>query len=465
MIKNLNSVLLSPMAATAISLSLLYATAMLYNNSIIHAFELALAVLAVRIILGSKSSSAAGLSQTNISAAVISTVSYETKFAVGLLAACFLFQFHWQLSSLMLLQFIAANLTLQAALAFLVTGLVIKNKTNEQNTEPDPSAQKVIVLGTGKLAREVACETLDSIESNISVIGFLDYKRTGMWSYRDIPLLGHPEKLKEIISLEQVDCLMVAVELDELPQAEESVLLAEQMGVAVVIMSQLFDLKLSRAKSVKIGKIPAVEYSSAPVGKFSLSCKGLSDRIGALVGLILFLPIMIAAAIAIKIDSRGPIFFKQTRSGINGRTFKLWKFRTMVIEAEKKKAGLLAKNEMSGPVFKITNDPRVTKVGRYLRKYSIDEFPQFMNVLTGDMSLVGPRPPLPAEVADFEPWQHRKLSVKPGLTCLWQAGGRNDIDFEDWMKMDLKYIDDWSLWEDTKIIARTIPTVLKGSGK
>ncbi len=453
------------MAASAISLSLLYATAMLYNNSINHALELALAVLAVRIILGSKSSSAAGLSQTNISAAVISTVSYETKFAVGLLAACFLFQFQWQLSLVMLLKFIAANLVLQTALTFLVASLVFKNRTNAQNSETDPSDKKAIVLGTGELARETARGTLDSMESNISVIGFLDYKRTGMWSYRDIPLLGHPEKLKEIISLEQVDYLMVAVELDELPRAKESALLAEQMGVAVVVMSQQFDLKLSRAQSVRVGNISGVKYSSAPVGKFSLLCKGLSDKIGALVGLILFLPVMIAAAIAIKIDSRGPIFFRQIRSGINGKTFKLWKFRTMEIDAEKKKAELLSKNEMSGPVFKISNDPRVTKVGRYLRKYSIDEFPQFMNVLTGDMSLVGPRPPLPEEVVGFEPWQHRKLSVKPGLTCLWQAGGRNDIDFEDWMKMDLEYIDNWSLWEDTKIMARTIPTVLKGSGK
>ena len=233
----------------------------------------------------------------------------------------------------------------------------------------------------------------------------------------------------------------------------------------MVVLSQQFDLKLSRAQSVKVGNITAVKYSSVPVGKFSLLCKGLSDKIGALVGLILFLPVMIAAAMAIKIDSRGPIFFRQTRSGINGKTFKPWKFRTMEIDAEKKKAELLSRNEMSGPVFKITNDPRITKVGHYLRKYSIDEFPQFMNVLTGDMSLVGPRPPLPEEVVDFEPWQHRKLSVKPGLTCLWQAGGRNDIDFEDWMKMDLEYIDNWSLWEDTKIMARTIPTVLKGSGK
>ena len=420
--KKTGRVLLSSMASTAISLSLLYATAMLYNNSIIHVFELALAVLAVRLIQGSRGTSATAVARGNINTVLIRTIVHETKFTVGLLAACFLFQ--WQLSS-----------------------------------------KKVIVLGTGELAKEAVNGALDNIESDIAVIGFLDFRRTGMWSYRDIPLMGHPEQLKTIISQQQVDCVIVAVEIDELSQAKESALLAEQMGVTVVVMSQIFDLRLSRHRAVEVGNIPAVEYSCVPAGKISLSFKRLSDSIGALVGLVLFAPIMIVAAIAIKIDSRGPVLFRQTRSGINGKTFKLWKFRTMVIDAEKKKAELLEKNEMSGPVFKMTGDPRITRVGHFLRKYSIDEFPQFMNVLTGEMSLVGPRPALPSEVAGFEPWQHRKLSVKPGLTCLWQADGRNDIDFEDWMKMDLEYIDNWSVWEDTKIIAKTIPAVLKGSGK
>ena len=451
------------MASTAISLSLLYAIVMLYNNGTEQALELAMAVLAVRIIQGSLSTHKAAIVKVNTSTAVIRTVTDEMRFSVGLLAACFLFQ--WQLSSAMLYQFIAANLTLHAAITLLILNSVQKNRTSDQETESDYSAKKAIVLGTGELAREAVNGTLDSIESDNSIIGFLDYKRTGMWSYRDIPLMGHPEQLKTIISQQQVDCVIVAVEIDELTQAKRSALLAEQMGVVVVVMSQMFDLKLSRIRAVEVGNIPAVEYSSAPAGKLSLSFKGLSDRIGALAGLILSAPIMIIAAIAIKIDSRGPVLFRQTRSGINGKTFKLWKFRTMVIDAEKKKAELLEKNEMSGPVFKITDDPRVTRVGRFLRKYSIDEFPQFMNVLTGDMSLVGPRPALPSEVAGFEPWQHRKLSVKPGLTCRWQAEGRNDVDFVDWMKMDLEYIDNWSLWEDTKIIARTIPAVLKGSGK
>ncbi len=449
--KKTGRVLLSSMASTAISLSLLYATVMLYNNGIDYAFELAMAVLAVRIIQGSLAIHKAAIVQRNTSTVVIRTVRDEMRFSIGLLAACFLF--------------IVANLTLQTAFTFIIFYSVQKNGTNDQETETDYSSKKVIVLGTGELAKEAVNGALDNIESDIAVIGFLDFRRTGMWSYRDIPLMGHPEQLKTIISQQQVDCVIVAVEIDELSQAKESALLAEQMGVTVVVMSQIFDLRLSRHRAVEVGNIPAVEYSCVPAGKISLSFKRLSDSIGALVGLVLFAPIMIVAAIAIKIDSRGPVLFRQTRSGINGKTFKLWKFRTMVIDAEKKKAELLEKNEMSGPVFKMTGDPRITRVGHFLRKYSIDEFPQFMNVLTGEMSLVGPRPALPSEVAGFEPWQHRKLSVKPGLTCLWQADGRNDIDFEDWMKMDLEYIDNWSVWEDTKIIAKTIPAVLKGSGK
>ena len=188
------------------------------------------------------------------------------------------------------------------------------------------------------------------------------------------------------------------------------------------------------------------------------------DKAGALAGLILAMPLMFITAVAIKLESRGPVLFKQVRLGLNGRTFHLYKFRTMCDGAETQKDRLRAMNEMSGPAFKIKDDPRITPVGRLLRKYSIDELPQFLNVLKGEMSLVGPRPPLPKEVAQYEPWQHRKLSVKPGVTCLWQVNGRNEIDFDDWMRLDLEYIDNWSLWLDTKLLARTIPAVIKSRG-
>ena len=192
--------------------------------------------------------------------------------------------------------------------------------------------------------------------------------------------------------------------------------------------------------------------------------KTVFDKIGALVGIILALPLTFFITLAIKIEDGGPVFFKQIRSGINGRPFMFYKFRTMNVDAEDQKEALTNLNEMSGPAFKITNDPRVTLVGRFLRKTSMDELPQFYNVLKGDMSLVGPRPPLPSEVEQYEEWQHRRLSIKPGITCLWQINGRNNIDFDNWVNLDLEYIDNRSLWLDCKIIIKTIPAILKGDG-
>jgi lipopolysaccharide/colanic/teichoic acid biosynthesis glycosyltransferase len=165
---------------------------------------------------------------------------------------------------------------------------------------------------------------------------------------------------------------------------------------------------------------------------------------------------MIGTAIAIKLDSKGPVFFKQVRAGRNGRRFTMYKFRSMVVDAEEKKKALMHLNEMGGPVFKIKRDPRITKIGALIRKTSVDELPQLFNIVKGDMSLVGPRPPLPSEVEDYEAWQRRRLSVKPGLTGLWQVSGRNQIDFDEWMQMDLEYIDNWSLWLDIKIIVMTL---------
>ena len=175
--------------------------------------------------------------------------------------------------------------------------------------------------------------------------------------------------------------------------------------------------------------------------------------------------LFLLAAVLINRRSPGPVFFAQERVGLGKRRFLLYKFRTMVPDAEMQQASLEELNEVSGPVFKIKDDPRITSLGKFLRKTSLDELPQLFNVLRGEMSLVGPRPPLPKEVIKYQPWQHRKLSVRPGVTCLWQVSGRNDIDFENWMRLDLEYIDNWSLWLDAKILAKTVPTVVKGSGQ
>ncbi|WP_315119232.1 sugar transferase [uncultured Clostridium sp.] len=188
--------------------------------------------------------------------------------------------------------------------------------------------------------------------------------------------------------------------------------------------------------------------------------KRLTDIIGAIVGIVLLSPVMLITAIAIKVDSKGPLIFAQERVGQNGRIFKMYKFRSMVINAEEILDKLKDKNEMSGPMFKIKEDPRITKVGKFIRKTSIDELPQFFNVLKGEMSLVGPRPNLPREVIQFTDYQKTKLLAKPGITCYWQVMGRNNIDFEGWMELDIKYIEERNTWVDIKLIFKTFFVLL-----
>lgn len=184
--------------------------------------------------------------------------------------------------------------------------------------------------------------------------------------------------------------------------------------------------------------------------------KRVIDILGSFTGLLLFSPLFIIIALIVKFTSKGPVFFSQKRVGRNGKAFDMYKFRSMVVNAEELKEKLAAQNEMSGPMFKMKDDPRVTKVGKFIRKTSIDELPQLWNVLKGDMSLVGPRPSLPKEVAQFEGWMYKRLEVKPGLTCYWQVSGRNNIDFEDWMKLDVKYVEERNFWIDIMLIFRTV---------
>lgn len=201
-----------------------------------------------------------------------------------------------------------------------------------------------------------------------------------------------------------------------------------------------------------------------PAKPVQRAIKRAMDIFGSLMGLLLLSPVLLGAALAVRLSSPGPILFIQERVGLRGRTLRLLKFRSMVANAESLQQHLLALNEQSGPVFKMRQDPRVTRVGRFMRRTSIDELPQLWNVLRGDLSLVGPRPPLASEVARYEPWQRRRLSAKPGLTCIWQVSGRSRIGFDEWMRMDLRYIDEWSLWLDIVLLLRTIPAVLLGRG-
>jgi lipopolysaccharide/colanic/teichoic acid biosynthesis glycosyltransferase len=213
-----------------------------------------------------------------------------------------------------------------------------------------------------------------------------------------------------------------------------------------------------------LGGRPALSFSVVHHSRTALAIKRGFDIVGASTLLVLFAPAMLAVAAAIRRDSAGPILFRQERSGLYGRRFEMLKFRTMCLDAEAGRAELLHLNEMDGPVFKVKDDPRITPVGRFLRRSSLDELPQLWHVLKGDMSLVGPRPPIPEEVEQYATFERRRLSMRPGLTCLWQVMGRNTIGFADWVKLDLEYIDNWSLAADLAILLRTLPAVLRGTG-
>lgn len=331
------------------------------------------------------------------------------------------------------------------------------------------NSQTVIIVGKGKKAKEFANRILENAHWGFKITGFINWRgdpviKHQLLSYRDIPFIGHLEDLPEIIKSQQVDWVVYAVENGQLKKVEKSVATCQEMGTRVAVLADFFPAKYTRKRVDQFMEYPMLLFDNTPSASIAFIFKNVFDRVAAAIGIILLSPLMFFIALAIKLSSKGSILFKQERCGLNGKKFTLYKFRTMVLNAENLKAGLLDQNEMDGAAFKIKNDPRITSVGSWLRKTSTDELPQLLNVLKGDMSLVGPRPPLADEVKKYDLWQRRKLSVKPGLTCLWQVNGRNDISFEQWMKMDLEYIDNWSLWLDTKILARTIPTVLIGKG-
>ena len=235
-------------------------------------------------------------------------------------------------------------------------------------------------------------------------------------------------------------------------------------GVPITLLSDVFGDFLPAPRVTRFGALPALSFAPVHHNPVKIFIKRAIDVVGAALLLVMILPVLTVAGIAIRMGSRGPIFFRQVRCGMNGRQFVMHKLRTMYVDAEERKQDLATQNEMDGPVFKMKNDPRITPVGRFLRRFSIDELPQIWDVLWGRMSLVGPRPSLPSEVGSYKTFQRRRLSMRPGLTCLWQVSGRNKIGFDDWVRLDLEYIDTWSLRNDLKILVRTIPAVVSGSG-
>jgi len=301
-------------------------------------------------------------------------------------------------------------------------------------------------------------------EWGIRVLGILQADDASAEELDGARIMGRIADLPRVLELHAVDEVMVtgsSMSVDTLRQVADS---CEELGVTFSMDANFLGLSISKAQLADLDGWHVLSFSAIPEDAEALAVKRAMDVLLSGLALLALAPVFALTALAIKLEDGGPIFFGQERSGLYGRGFKMWKFRSMVIDAEARKAELARLNEMGGPVFKIKSDPRVTRVGRLIRKASIDELPQFWNVFRGEMSLVGPRPPLPREVEEYQRWQRRRLSMRPGITCIWQVSGRNHIDFETWMKLDLEYIDNWSLFLDIKLLLRTVPVVLLGHG-
>ncbi len=294
------------------------------------------------------------------------------------------------------------------------------------------------------------------------VIGFLPPAGVPLPDGFDSP--GTLDDFSTILHTHVVDAVIFLPQGISFSQVSTWLRQCETEGVEAWLLSDFLRTSIAEVTLDELAGEPMLLFSTTSKSTWALMTKRLLDIAFSALAILLLSPLWIAIMIIIRMSSPGPIFFSQKRSTLRGREFHMLKFRTMVENAEEIRQGLNQQNEVSGPVFKIKDDPRVTPFGRWLRRYSLDELPQLWNVLTGDMSIVGPRPPIPAEVAEYENWQRRRLSMRSGCTCLWQVGGRNKLSFEDWMHLDLRYIDTWSLGLDFQIMFKTIGTILRGTG-
>jgi exopolysaccharide biosynthesis polyprenyl glycosylphosphotransferase len=327
----------------------------------------------------------------------------------------------------------------------------------------DRSQKDVLVVGAGALGRVTGEDLLERAAQNL--VGYLRFREDSTIPRVPAPLLGDVDALEAVLKDYPVSEVYIAGNMVKNAETMQGVIrVCEKFGVPFALPAAGFRFGRARAVNGKAVADGYIHYQSVEPKPVQTALKRMFDVILSAAALWLLSPILVATAICVKLSSKGPVLFKQPRVGMHGRPFNMLKFRSMVENAEELKEKLLAQNEQSGPVFKMKSDPRVTAVGRFIRKYSIDELPQLINILRGEMSIVGPRPPVPKEVAQYEPWQRRRLSVRPGLTCVWQVSGRNEISFEQWMYLDMQYIDNWSLGQDFGLILKTVPVVLTGRG-
>ena len=341
--------------------------------------------------------------------------------------------------------------------------------------------RNVVICGTGKQAYELTAQIIKRPELGLLIRTFADLRpdsderEQGILEFkRKIKLLENSKNTRVIRGIERIEKLLRDCAIDEviftdvlhvMPQVQEVVNICAEQGIRTTIAANLFSMGLVKSGISYFGSMPLIHFVTPPGDSWKLGLKRILDLVFSTILLIVLSPFLLIAALAVKLSSKGPIFYVSKRVGYNGHQFDFYKFRSMYVDADKQLEKLKAKNEMKGPAFKMKDDPRVTPVGKILRRYSIDELPQLWNVIKGDMSLVGPRPPVPTEVSAYERRYRRRLSMRPGMTCTWQVSGRSDItDFSKWVQLDLEYIDNWSIRKDIALLLKTVPAVIFGTG-
>jgi exopolysaccharide biosynthesis polyprenyl glycosylphosphotransferase len=316
--------------------------------------------------------------------------------------------------------------------------------------------RNILVVGTNEIARSVASRLVENPMLGYRVVGFIGPAGP------EAGVIGSLDELEAIVGSNVVDEVLVALEPDDVGYVDTLSILCREVGKRLRVVAPEARAHVLGGRSESFGGYAVTTIANGPDRTVGLLAKRTIDVTAASLALVLLSPVLVAIAVAVRVDNGGPVLFRQGRVGRNGRIFRIIKFRTMSPDAEGQLAALTHQNEIAGHAFKLVDDPRVTRVGRILRRTSLDELPQFANVVMGQMSIVGPRPPLPTEVAGYDRWHRRRLSMKPGITGLWQVSARRDGDFDRWVELDLRYIDRWSLWLDLKIMVRTLPAMLTG---
>jgi len=373
------------------------------------------------------------------------------------------------ISRLLMGIFLVLNVFLLTLSKFIIFKILEKIRTDGINT------RNILIVGSKERARQVIEVVEKHKATGYTILGCfeVDEKKLGQLVFNEHKVIGLVKDLEEYLKNNIVDELIFAMSLKKLKNGDRQLAFAESMGIKVRIVPDwelhylMYRPNIAAISFEEFLGVHTMALQSTPQNEGKMLIKHVFDFMAGLSLIIILLPVFIGIGLAIKMFSKGPVFYKQERLGMNGRRFMVYKFRTMIDHADELLKELAEMNEADGPAFKIKNDPRIIPwAGTFLRKTSLDELPQLFNVLKTEMSLVGPRPPIPKEVDEYSVWQRRRLSMKPGMTCIWQiTPRRNDLSFEDWMKLDLQYIDNWSLFNDFKILVLTAKTVLTGAGR